>query len=192
MKDKSTLQDLIEDASDLSTVADTSKITIDRFVEHQARQTLEFPYDAQSRAQPVKDGDIVRVFSIVPRFVDTVTLRGNVANPGRYSWKPGMRIRDLIPDPQALLTRRYWRNRAAIVNGRATEYPVRTERLEKNTFELNNGIQPVNPAPPNFQNPNGNSNSVGPAPQALGSSNPSDAAQFAQSAQDAQNNSGGQ
>jgi protein involved in polysaccharide export with SLBB domain len=35
-----------------------------------------------------------------------------------------MRVRDLIPDAQALLTRRYWRNRAAIVNGRATEYPV--------------------------------------------------------------------
>jgi protein involved in polysaccharide export with SLBB domain len=128
MKENSTLNDLIEIAGDLSTVADTSKITIDRFVDHQARKTLEFPYDDQSRAQPLKDGDIVRVFSIVPRFEDTVTLRGNVANPGRYPWKPGMRVRDLIPDPQALLTRRYWRNRAAIVNGRATEYPVRTEQ----------------------------------------------------------------
>src|SRR6202050_5683115 len=124
MKDNSTLSDLIEFAGDLSTVADTNKITIDRFVNHQARKTLEFPYDAQSRAQPLKDGDIVRVFSIVPRFEDTVTLRGNVANPGRYPWKPGMRVRDLIPDAQALLTRRYWRNRAAIVNGSATEYPI--------------------------------------------------------------------
>jgi polysaccharide export outer membrane protein len=89
MKDSSTLNDLIETAGELSTVADTNKITIDRFVDHQARKTLEFPYDDQSRAQPVKDGDIVRVFSIVPRFEDTVTLRGNVANPGRYQWKPG-------------------------------------------------------------------------------------------------------
>ncbi len=125
MKDDSTLGDLIEIAGDLSTVADTGKITIDRFADHSARKTLEFPYDAQSRALPLKDGDIVHVFSIVPRFEDTVTLRGNVANPGRYPWKPGMRVRDLIPDAQALLTRRYWRNRAAIVNGTATEYPVR-------------------------------------------------------------------
>src|SRR5580692_6013282 len=124
MKDNSTLYDLVEIAGDLSTVADTNKITVDRFVEHQARKTLEFPYDAQARALPLQDGDIVRVFSIVPRFEDTVTLRGNVANPGRYPWKPGMRISDLIPDVQALLTRRYWRNRAAIVNGRATEYPL--------------------------------------------------------------------
>lgn len=124
MKDNSTLNDLIEVAGDLSTVADTSKVLIDRFVEHQSRKTLEFPYDEQSRAVPVKDGDIVRVFSIIPRFEDTVTLRGNVANPGRYPWKPGMRVRDLIPNAQALLTRRYWRNRAAIVNGRSTEYPL--------------------------------------------------------------------
>ena len=81
MKDNSSLKDLIEIAGDLSTVADSSKITIDRFVDHQARKTLEFPYDEQSRVVPLKDGDIVRVLSIVPRFEDTVTLRGNVANP---------------------------------------------------------------------------------------------------------------
>src|SRR6202453_4242086 len=124
VKDSSTLGDLIEIAGDLSNVADTRKITIDRFVDHQARQTLEFPYDDQSRAQPLKDGDIVHVFSIVPGFENTVTRRGNVANPGRYPWKPGMRVRDLIPDAQALLTRRYWRNRAAIVSGLQTEYPI--------------------------------------------------------------------
>lgn len=137
VKDGSTLNDLIQIAGDLSTVADTSKITIDRFVKHEARQTLEFPYDAQSRALPLSDGDIVRVFSIVPRFEDTVTLRGNVANPGRYPWKPGMRIRDLIPDAQALLTRRYWRNRAAIVTGRGTEYPVGTESAERAGTRVN-------------------------------------------------------
>ena len=127
IKNGSTLQDLIDIAGDLSTVADTNKITMDRIADHEARKTLEFPYDDQSRALPLRDGDIVRVFSIVPRFIDTVTLRGNVANPGRYPWKPGMRIRDLIPDAQALLTREYWRNRADSVTGSATEYPVRKE-----------------------------------------------------------------
>jgi protein involved in polysaccharide export with SLBB domain len=136
-KDNSVLNDLIEIAGDLSTVADTSKITIDRLVDHQARKTLEFPYDEQSRALPLKDGDIVRVFSIIPRFEDTVTLRGNVANPGRFPWKPGMRVRDLIPDAQALLTRRYWRNRAAIVNGRATEYPVPRQLPQNRASNLN-------------------------------------------------------
>jgi protein involved in polysaccharide export with SLBB domain len=159
LKDHSTLNDLIEIAGDLSPVADTNKITIDRFVDHTARKTLEFPYDEQSRAQPLKDGDIVRVFSIVPRFEDTVTLRGNVANPGRYPWKPGMRVRDLIPDAQALLTRRYWRNRAAIVNGSATEYPIppppaQNGSANPNQQQQTNGTTP-NGAAPSGTAPNG-------------------------------------
>lgn len=190
VKDNSTLNDLIEVAGNLSTVADTNKITIDRFVDHQARKTLEFPYDEQSRALPLKDGDIVRVFSIVPRFEDTVTLRGNVANPGRYPWKPGMRVRDLIPDAQALLTRRYWRNRAAIVNGRATEYPVRAELPQNNSSESNQ--QPINgstsngTATPGAQEPNENYNSPGELPGATGSSDLGEALY----AQNAQNSSG--
>jgi protein involved in polysaccharide export with SLBB domain len=179
MKDDSTLNSLIEVAGDLSTVADTSKITIDRFVDHQARKTLEFPYDEQSRALPLNDGDIVRVFSIVPRFEDTVTLRGNVANPGRYPWKPGMRVRDVIPDAQALLTRRYWRNRAAIVNGRATEYPIPPGRPQNGSGS--NQRQPdgttINntAATPGVPDSTANSNSLENLPEGLGSSNLADA-----------------
>jgi protein involved in polysaccharide export with SLBB domain len=180
VKSDSTLNDLIEIAGDMSTVADTSKITIDRFVDHEARKTLEFPYDTESRALPLQDGDIVRVFSVVPRFEDTVTLRGNVANPGRYPWKPGMRVRDLIPDAQALLTRRYWRNRAAIVNGSATEYPISTpppQNVRQGTLNQ----QQANGRMPNAAGSNatttpgtGNGNSQSNLPDATGSSNLSD------------------
>ena len=170
MKDNSTLNDLIEVAGDLSTVADTSKVLIDRFVEHQSRKTLEFPYDEQSRALPLKDGDIVRIFSIIPRFEDTVTLRGNVANPGRYPWKPGMRVRDLIPNAQALLTRRYWRNRAAIVNGRSTEYPVAPASV----------AQTGNKPPSGGTSPNGNATtnvpSLNEVPEGMGSLSAAEAA----------------
>jgi protein involved in polysaccharide export with SLBB domain len=192
MKDNSTLYDLIEIAGDLSTVADTNKITVDRFVDHQARKTLEFPYDAQSRALPLQDGDIVRVFSIVPRFEDTVTLRGNVANPGRYPWKPGMRISDLIPDVQALLTRRYWRNRAAIVNGRATEYPVQAPppQTQNNRSTSNqqpsDGTAPNSTATPGVSDSTQNPNFPETLPDAAGSSNLADALY----AQNGQNPSG--
>lgn len=164
IKDNSSLQDLIEISGGLSTVADSGKITIDRVVDHQARKTLEFPYDEQSRVLPLKDGDIVRVLSIVPRFEDTVTLRGNVANPGRYPWKAGMRISDLIPNAQALLTRDYWRNRAAIVSGLATEYPIRTEHPENNRPALNQQNNTVRSSSNNQEPTNQNSSS--------GSSNP--------------------
>jgi protein involved in polysaccharide export with SLBB domain len=138
-------------------------------VDHQARKTLEFPYDEQSRALSLKDGDIVRVFSIVPRFEDTVTLRGNVANPGRYPWKPGMRVRDLIPNAQALLTRGYWRNRAAIVNGRATEYPVVPERSRSALNQQQS--EGVSPSGNGATSPNPS----GASPDRMGSLNPADA-----------------
>ncbi len=180
IKDNSTLSDLIEIAGDMSTVADTSKITIDRFVDHGARKALEFPYDDQSRAELLKDGDIVRVFSIVPRFVDTVTLRGNVANPGRYPWKPGMRIRDLIPDAQALLTRQYWRDRAAVINGRATEYPIPEPPLPRRRIESQgqtNGIEPVSGITPEPLNQASNTeNNVPPYLPNSGQSNTGEAA----------------
>lgn len=195
MKAHSTLGDLIEIAGDLSPVADTNKITIDRFVEHTARKTLEFPYDEQSRAELLKDGDIVRVFSIVPRFEDTVTLRGNVANPGRYPWKPGMRIRDLIPNAQALLTRRYWRNRAAIVNGSATEYPIPSAAAQNGPNILNqaqtngttsngapaNGGGPNNSATPSAPQSTQNNNSANVLPEGAGGSANAAGSLYAQS-----------
>jgi protein involved in polysaccharide export with SLBB domain len=128
LKPGSPLGELIEIAGGLSTEADANKVTVERFGDAEAHSVLEFPLDEQSRALPLKDGDIVRVLSVVPRFGDAVTLRGNVVNPGRYPWKPGMRVRDLIPNAQALLTRPYWMSRDAMVDGRSTQYPIRGSR----------------------------------------------------------------
>jgi polysaccharide biosynthesis/export protein len=124
VKPDSILSNLIEIAGGLSTVADSNKVTVERIGDHRMRSVLEFPIDAQSRALPLKDGDVVRVLSIVPRFNNAVTLRGNVVNPGRYPWKPGMRVRDLIPNADTLMTRPYWLDRAGITDGRSTEYPI--------------------------------------------------------------------
>jgi len=145
----------------------------------------------------------VRVFSIVPRFEDTVTLRGNVANPGRYSWKPGMRVRDLLPNAQALLTRNYWRNRAAIVNGRATEYPVGSENPQNRAVYDQTQQQPLNGTMPNssgMANPGqaAAQNYPQTVPNVAGSTNPEVAAAYAQGLQAGQgttastNSTGGQ
>ena len=65
MKDHSTLNDLIDIAGDFSPVADTSKVTIERFVDHSARKTLEFPYDEQSRASRSR---MATLFACSPSF----------------------------------------------------------------------------------------------------------------------------
>ncbi|HUN60740.1 MAG TPA: SLBB domain-containing protein [Candidatus Sulfotelmatobacter sp.] len=117
-----TLAGVIELAGGLSTVADGTSATIERIDRRQVRSVAEFPLDSQGQQEMVKDGDIVRILSVVPRFDNAVTLRGNVANPGRYPWHVGMKIHDLLPDKEMLLTRGYWQSQNALVVGAMTQY----------------------------------------------------------------------
>src|SRR6266853_2246260 len=116
------LADALELAAGLNSFADGSKATVERIDQHQIRSVAEFALTPSGQQQMVKDGDIIRISSIIPRFNNAVTLRGNVANPGRYPWHPGMRVRDLIPDKEILLTRSYWQSENALVTGSATRY----------------------------------------------------------------------
>lgn len=108
------LGDLLKNAGGVSTIASGARISIDRIDGRSNRQAMEVANDAAGLDSPVDDGDLVRVYSIVPFYRKTVVLRGNVANPGRFAWHAGMRISDLIPDKDSLLTRNYWWRRAQL------------------------------------------------------------------------------
>jgi len=56
----------------------------------------------------MQDGDILSVFPASPQFANAVTLRGNVAKALRHPYVPGMRVSDLIPERDALITRDYY------------------------------------------------------------------------------------
>lgn len=114
LREDESLSDLINDAGGTSATAAQARISIERIQSHSDRQAMEVAYDASGLATSVKDGDIVRVFPIVPKYSQTVTLRGNIANPGRFGWHPGMHVSDLIPDKESLITRNYWWRRAQL------------------------------------------------------------------------------
>lgn len=94
-------------------VAAGTKARVERIRDHSERNVIDVDLAASS-APPVQDGDVVIVNPIVDRFKDAVTLRGNVANPGRYAWHEGMHIADLIPSREALVTRDYYRRRNSL------------------------------------------------------------------------------
>src|SRR5437879_13763118 len=73
------------------------------------RTVNHFSLDYDGLKRPIKDGDLVSILSITPRFENAVTLRGNVAQPLRYPWREGLRVRDLIPEKEALITPDYYR-----------------------------------------------------------------------------------
>ena len=114
LRPNETLGDLLADAGGASTVAAQARISIERIENHNERHAMEVGYDSAGLTTPVAEGDLVRVFSIVPMYKQTVTIRGNIANPGRFAWHPGMRVRDLIPDKESLITRNYWWKRAQL------------------------------------------------------------------------------
>ena len=73
-----------------------------------ARQVTEIALDARSLKQPLRDGDVLTLLPISRAFNNAVTLRGNVAEPLRYAFKPGMRVSDLIPEVAALIQPDYY------------------------------------------------------------------------------------
>ena len=93
-----------------SSVAAGSDLLLERVYEH-ANRNVESVSLEQSKIEMMQGGDILSVRAVIDRFRNAVTLRGNVANPGRYAWHPGMKVSELIPNRESLITRDYWRKR---------------------------------------------------------------------------------
>jgi protein involved in polysaccharide export with SLBB domain len=103
---------LVDMAGKTTAVASNSRISLQRIQDHSLSSMLEINFDATGLATVLADGDIVRIDPVVPAYSKVVTLRGNVANPGRFAWHPGMRLNDLIPDLNSLVSRNYWWTRS--------------------------------------------------------------------------------
>ncbi|MES3025465.1 MAG: SLBB domain-containing protein [Pseudomonadota bacterium] len=116
LKGRQSLEELIALAGGLSTTAAGEKITIERIANRSTRIVEEIKFDGAGLARGVADGDLVSVRAISARFDNVVTLRGNVAVASRSPWRPGMRLRDLIPDRDALITPDYWTRKNAVAN----------------------------------------------------------------------------
>lgn len=135
--DKTTLSDLLEMSGGMTPTAAGQKVQLERIQDRKDRQVEDFQLDKTGLAHVVKDGDLVQVFPIEARFDNAVTLRGNVATPGRYPWKPGMRVKDLIPDMDSLIVPDYWlkQNRPDQVKN-TDEEKLRSD-LKRRTAEIN-------------------------------------------------------
>lgn len=98
----------LRDAGGLTSLAGTERVLLEQIENHRRRRVEDFPLDAAGLQRGVKDGDLLRIFPVSPQFENAVTLRGSVAQPGRFPWHEGMRVSDLIPSRDFLITRSYW------------------------------------------------------------------------------------
>jgi polysaccharide biosynthesis/export protein len=88
-----------------------------------ARYVEEIRLDEAGLQRPLRDGDVLTLLPISPQFANAVTLKGHVAQPLRYAFKPGMRIRDLIPSKDALVTPDFYRRKNLLVQSLDDEEP---------------------------------------------------------------------
>ena len=116
---ETTIAGALESAGGLTSLAGIDRVLLERIENHRRRRVDEFTLDAAGLQRILKDGDLLRIFPLSPQFENAVTLRGNVAQPGRYVWHEGMRVSDLISSRDALLTRDHWNRQNHLVPGNA-------------------------------------------------------------------------
>jgi protein involved in polysaccharide export with SLBB domain len=114
LRGQESIAELLEAAGGRTAVASGERISVERIENHAQLRAFELKADAVGLATPLADGDIVRIDPIVSNYRETVTLRGSVANPGRFLWHTGMRLSDLMPDRDSLVSRDYWWRRTQL------------------------------------------------------------------------------
>jgi protein involved in polysaccharide export with SLBB domain len=108
LKGDTTVAEALANAGGLTSLARVDRMILERIENHTRRRVEEFPLDGSGLQRVLMDGDLLRIGLISPHFENSVTLRGNVARPGRFVWHEGMRISDVIPNRDILITRRHW------------------------------------------------------------------------------------
>lgn len=106
-----TIAELLDYAGGLTPTATVNSVSLERIDVDHSRRASTVALDTAGRSTAVRDGDVLFVNHISPGYEQSVTLRGNLANPGRFAWHAGMRLSEIIPDRRSLLTNDYWRER---------------------------------------------------------------------------------
>lgn len=102
-----TIESMLDFAGGMPVVADPRRAFLERIdpSKNRPRSVEQFALDNASLKRPLKDGDVLNITSITPEFSNAIILRGNVDQPVRAPFKPGMRVSDLIPSRDYLITR---------------------------------------------------------------------------------------
>jgi len=150
LRNEKTLLDVLDLSGGILPAAALRHIEVQRLVAHEKRTMLSVQISDTSdseavRAQmsgfEVQDGDEIHIFPIAPYNSASIYLQGHVLRPGRYSYKPEMKLTDLVtsyadllPEPSVLY--------AEIIRLHAPDYHPVVE-----TFDLATALEHPDKAP---------------------------------------------
>src|SRR6266576_3944392 len=147
---ETTLEDALDLAGGILPAAALRHIEVQRLVAHEKRTMLSVEIGetsnpeavrAQLRGLRVQDGDEIHIFPIAPYNSASIYLEGHVLRPGRYSYKPEMKLTDLVTSYADLLPEPSTRY-AEIIRLSAPDYRPIVE-----TFDLATALEHPDKAP---------------------------------------------
>jgi protein involved in polysaccharide export with SLBB domain len=112
LRAEKTLADMLELAGGILPSATLRHIEFQRLVAHEKRTMLSLDVSdvqdpeavrRQLESFAIQNGDDVRIFPVAPYNQDAVYLEGHVLRPGKYSYRPGMKLTDLVSSYKDLL-----------------------------------------------------------------------------------------
>ncbi len=104
-----TVADALELAGGILPAAALRHVEVQRLEAHEKRTMLSLDLSAENSSPAelasfhVQDGDEIHIFPIAPYNQDTIYLQGHVLRPGRYSYRDGMKLTDLIASYKEIL-----------------------------------------------------------------------------------------
>lgn len=112
LRDEKTLLDVLDLAGGILPAAALRHIEVQRLIAHEKRMMLSVEISETSDSEAVReqmkgfavaDGDDIHIFPIAPYNTESIYLMGHVLRPGRYSYKPEMKLTDLVSSYADLL-----------------------------------------------------------------------------------------
>jgi polysaccharide export outer membrane protein len=106
------LEEALDLAGGVLPAAALKKVQVERLVAHENRTMFSLDLsakenvgnaEAQLRNFQIQDGDRIHIFPIAPYNEQAIYLEGHVLRPGRYSYKDGMTVVDLVASYSDLL-----------------------------------------------------------------------------------------
>ena len=104
-----TVADALELAGGILPAAALRHVEVQRLEAHEKRTmlsldlSLENSTPSQLASFRIQDGDEIHIFPIAPYNQDTIYLQGHVLRPGRYSYRDGMKLTDLVASYKEIL-----------------------------------------------------------------------------------------
>lgn len=109
MHGKTSLAEALKLAGNITPMGYTQQIQIERYSQNASKTIVDVDMSHLAGAgnTELQDGDLIRISSVNDKLMNGIYLDGNVERPGKYEYRSGMRVRDIIKNEQDLKAESY-------------------------------------------------------------------------------------